>query len=337
MERRLAEAKRVKEQQTLKDQAISTLRKEMEQKQQAARESSDAIRHLQHLAGARDVEELRAAIHRSDQFRELAENRSRIGQTLTQEGDGLSADALARECEGVDIDEVAARELSLDQELSSLQARLVEVVERREQARRDFEAIGSGSQVAESASERESAIAEMSQAATQYVRLRTSAILLQWAIDRYRGEKQAPLLTRAGELFAVLTGGSFVNLRVEFNDDDHAQLAGVRDDGELVRVGGLSDGTADQLYLALRVAAVEDYLSSANALPFVADDLFINFDDSRAAAGLRVLSELATRTQVLFFTHHQHLAEIARNLFGAEASIINLQTPSASRRTATSS
>ncbi|MEZ4546559.1 MAG: hypothetical protein R3B51_02035 [Thermodesulfobacteriota bacterium] len=40
----------------------------------------------------------------------------------------------------------------------------------------------------------------------------------------------------------------------------------------------MSDGTADQLYLALRIAAIEDYLERSNALPFVADDLFINFD-----------------------------------------------------------
>ena len=41
------------------------------------------------------------------------------------------------------------------------------------------------------------------------------------------------------------------------------------------------------------------------------DDILINFDDQRASAALRVLADLATRTQVLFFTHHQHLADLA--------------------------
>jgi uncharacterized protein YhaN len=45
-------------------------------------------------------------------------------------------------------------------------------------------------------------------------------LLLQWAIDRYRREKQAPMLKRAGELFAILTGGSFQTLQLEFDDDD---------------------------------------------------------------------------------------------------------------------
>jgi uncharacterized protein YhaN len=86
-------------------------------------------------------------------------------------------------------------------------------------------------------------------------------------------------------------------------------------------------GTADQLYLALRVASVEDYLDRANALPFVADDLFINFDDARAAAGFDVLGQLGTKTQILFFTHHQHLVEIAKATLGKSINIVSLFEP----------
>ena len=80
----------------------------------------------------------------------------------------------------------------------------------------------------------------------------------------------------------------------------------------------MSDGTIDQLYLSLRVASMEGYLARGSTMPFVADDLFINFDDERAAAGIRVLAELARRTQVLFFTHHEHLLEIARRALEPE-------------------
>ena len=76
-----------------------------------------------------------------------------------------------------------------------------------------------------------------------------------------------------------------------------------RNAGRTVRVAGLSTGTADQLYLALRIAAVEEFLDHGTALPFIADDLFINFDDDRAAAGFEVLSQLAKKTQVLLRTH----------------------------------
>jgi uncharacterized protein YhaN len=149
-------------------------------------------------------------------------------------------------------------------------------------------------------------------------------LLLQWAVERYRREKQAPLLKRAGALFARLTGGSFRELKIEFDEHDKMHLAGLRSDGAIVPVSGMSTGTADQLYLALRVAAVEDSLDDGRPLPFVADDLFINFDDARAAAGFKVLSELAQKTQVLFFTHHQHLVQVAKEAIGMDVPIITL-------------
>jgi uncharacterized protein YhaN len=147
---------------------------------------------------------------------------------------------------------------------------------------------------------------------------------LRWAIDHFRREKQAPMLSRAGELFAVLTGGSFQALKLEFDDDDNVALAGIRQDGRRVAISGMSDGTTDQLYLALRIAAIEEYIERAEPMPFIADDLFINFDDERAAAGFRVLDELARKTQVLFFTHHEHLLNVARRTLGASISTVTL-------------
>jgi uncharacterized protein YhaN len=81
------------------------------------------------------------------------------------------------------------------------------------------------------------------------------------------------------------------------------------------------------------VASVEDYLERASPLPFIADDLFINFDDGRAAAGIGVLGKLALRTQVLFFTHHLHLVEIARATLGPSVSVITLSNGNGASRT----
>lgn len=325
LERALEVAKGIKEQQKNKDQAIRTLSDEIEKTGLSAQEAHRAIRQLHRIAGTQDINDLRTAIQNSDKHRALTADRSRMMDALRKEGDGLSLEQLADECVDVNIDQAAARELTLEQELRDLRSRLVLTTERRAQARHALDAIGGDSRVAESAAAREAALAEVRDVASRYVRVKTATTLLQWAIDRYRKEKQAPLLKRAGSLFATLTSGSFVDLRVEFDEQDHAQLAGLRNSGESVRVSGLSTGTADQLYLALRVAAVEDYLTRASALPFVTDDLFINFDDNRAAAGLQVLAQLATRTQVLFFTHHRHLVDIARRSLGDALSVIELQ------------
>lgn len=81
----------------------------------------------------------------------------------------------------------------------------------------------------------------------------------------------------------------------------------------------MSDGTRDQLYLALRLAVIERHLEAGQRLPLVVDDLLLHFDDERARQALVVLAELGCRTQVLFFTHHRHLVELARQALPASA------------------
>ena len=197
--------------------------------------------------------------------------------------------------------------------------------EDRSAAQQSFEAIGGNDAAVRAATARQEALTEMRAVAEQYARVRVAAVLLIWAIDRYRHEKQGPLLKRAGQLFATLTSDSFGSLRVDFDEKDKVHLIGVRPDGTTVPVAGMSTGTADQLYLALRIAAVSDYLDRAPPLPFIADDLFINFDDERAAAGFRVLGQLGNTSQVLFFTHHEHLLDIARTTLGATVPIVSLE------------
>lgn len=126
-----------------------------------------------------------------------------------------------------------------------------------------------------------------------------SARMLRWAIDRYREEKQDPFLKRAGKIFSSVTLGSYTDLTVDY-DGDTPLLKGRRPDGKHVGIDGLSSGTRDQLFLALRIAALEQHLDAGGkSLPFIADDLFINFDDKRAAAAVGVLADLAGRTQVI--------------------------------------
>jgi uncharacterized protein YhaN len=74
----------------------------------------------------------------------------------------------------------------------------------------------------------------------------------------------------------------------------------------------MSDGTRDQLFLAFRIASIEQYCAAAEPLPFIADDLLVHFDDERSAATLELLGKLAQTTQVLLFTHHASVRDMAK-------------------------
>lgn len=324
LDRRREEALKLHRQRRELTDAVAKRRKELEELEERRKTGRTSVQPLLEVAGVEDAEKLRAVIRRSEQLRALNEKLAGVMETLDQRSDGLPIEAIEEECRDVDIDEVRVREEAAVAELKVIGKQQEEAIVAWTEARKDFEAIGGDDAAARAAADGEEALAAMQDAAERYVRIRASGMLLRWAVDRYRKEKQGPLLKRAGELFRVLTRRSFERLEVGFDERDTMHLAGVRPDGEVVGVPGLSTGTEDQLFLALRIAAVEDYLSRALALPFVADDLFINFDAERSTAGFEVLGQLAERTQVLFYTHHPHLVDVARETLGDDVHVVTL-------------
>ena len=111
-----------------------------------------------------------------------------------------------------------------------------------------------------------------------------------------------------------MTINSFTGLKTDIDDKGNPILIGVRPDQTRVTVEGMSDGTRDQLYLALRLATLKFRLETSEPMPFIVDDILINFDDHRSVATLKALAELGTRNQVILFTHHRQIVEEAGNL-----------------------
>jgi uncharacterized protein YhaN len=166
---------------------------------------------------------------------------------------------------------------------------------------------------AELAQTMQAKLALLEQYLQQYLRLTLAKEVLDQTIERYRQENESSLLTRAGSIFQQLTGGSFERLDVEFDDKSQPHLVGIRPGStQPFEIKSMSEGTADQLYLAVRLAAVETYLRDHEPIPLLVDDILVNFDDDRAAATFRLLGDLSKQTQIIFFTHHPHLIQIAQ-------------------------
>ncbi len=200
---------------------------------------------------------------------------------------------------------------------ADLEARLVEVDDRIQQTSRHLGSVETGakempkSPAVEQAAEAQRQLARVRDLAERFARARLAAAAVSRLLDKYRRENQGPVLTRASSLFATLTLGAFEGLEVGFGESDEPVIVAVKD-GRRLETTSLSDGTLDQLYLALRVASLERLTHARGPLPLLLDDVLVHFDDQRAAAALTILSELAKHTQVILFTHHTRIVEIAR-------------------------
>jgi len=277
----------------------------------------DTLRPLMEETGSADTAELGSAIERSRSARALREAVVAAETAIKAAGDGKSLEELLDALTDVDVDGLSARSQTLAAELAERNEEVAAAAVAHGDAKRVFASLETAVEsAANAASDAEQSRAELGILSEQFILKRAQAVTLRWAIEQYRERHQDPMLLRAGQIFSTLTTGRYMALRID-NDGASPRLLGLRDDGRtVVDIGAMSEGTTDQLFLALRLAAVEQSVATGVRLPFLADDIFVNFDDERPEAGFRVLAELARSTQVLFFTHHPHLAAIARSVVG---------------------
>ncbi|MGE0310569.1 MAG: AAA family ATPase [Lautropia sp.] len=218
----------------------------------------------------------------------------------------------ARDASALD-DEEAATETAL----AAIDAQCAKARADAEGARLALDAIDDSDLAAAEHERMERAGAAIRSAMPHWVRTRLAHALLNEALRRFRERAQGPMLKSATAYFSRMTRGAFAALRY----DDHEAtpvLIAQRADGKRIGVSQMSEGTLDQLYLALRLAALELRRASGVDLPVVLDDILMTSDEQRTAAMLDALAYFAREQQVIVFTHHRHVAEIAQRAVSDE-------------------
>lgn len=326
---RLQSARTVHEQR----QNLLKQRKHLESKLKTARagaaEAQDHLKAMCREAGCNDPEELPQAEALSQRRQQLEARRTELQDQILHVSGGATLEEFVADAETVDPDTLEIELERFDERISELTNERDTLLNTIASEKKDLERMDGSARAAEAADAAEGILAQMAGDVEEYARLRLATALLQEGMERYRQKHQGPVLTRAGRLFSRLTLGSFADLQVDFDDGDRPILKGLRPNREIVGINGMSDGTADQLYLALRLASLEEYLDNHEPMPFIVDDVLVDFDNDRAVAALEALCELSTRTQVIFFTHHEHLVELAETNLDGDALFVHRLEPAA--------
>jgi uncharacterized protein YhaN len=278
-----------------------------------AKATLDALRH--EIGGGSDDEiacRIALAAHRAD-----AESRSaEIEAKLVEIGDGRRIDALEHE-----VAAVAAE--TVDAELARLRDDDDRVATERDGAVRDeqrliaeLDKIKAGENAIDADERRQAAIASVTRISAEALLYHAGSCLLRLGIERLRNVGDNGLVQRIGAAFARITAGAYTGVAADEDEKGAPFLLAIEAGGKTEkRIDQLSDGTRDQLFLALRLVMVEDYARKAPALPFIADDLLQTSDDyGRTANALAALSDLSRHVQVIVLSHHRQMVEIARAL-----------------------
>jgi uncharacterized protein YhaN len=311
---RCADADRRVEQATLKlAQAVNQ-----------ANTAASSLGALRAAVRADTDEATEAQLQRARSVAEARKNRAEALRELAVQSGGLSIDTLIQRAAQTTAEADAARISEID---ANHHARIPMIEAARDAhgaANTLLDQAGIGLDAAEAAQRREAAQAMLARTAEEALILHATHALLQTALDRQAAGADEPLLARIGDVFRTITGGAHAGVRIEETKEGQTMVALEADGLTRKSLSQLSEGTCDQLYLALRIAALEDYAATASALPFIADDILQTFDDPRTAATMRALLKLSERVQVIVLTHHTHVGNLAAQLPDRAVQVIPL-------------
>ena len=205
--------------------------------------------------------------------RETAQNRDRLAQELHQ------AQTQLLQAQMSDADDTVTH---LQQQIAQVQGRL--------DAGRDAQALGDQISRLEE---------ELVRQQAEYDALRLSLDALQAANTTLQNRFSPELGRRAAEIFADMTGSTWSHILL---DREFHLSAESGSDPTRRSVHLLSAGTADQLYLAVRLAICEMILPPEQNPPLILDDALLTFDDARLSTTLDYLTRLGAQRQILLFT-----------------------------------
>jgi len=261
--------------------------------------------------GAVDVDALSAAIASAREKAAITRDIAEREETLRAAFDGQPVAEIEQELSGCDADELAADAQALEGEIAARDDRLKHLYYDMKKAEEQVGAVGADEKAAELGERRRLVLLQIEEETGRYLRLMAGVAAAEAALRLYRDKHRSAMMLNAAQRFRRITGGRFTDLQAR-PDKDGETLVAIKADGGSLLVDGMSDGTRDQLYLALRMAGYQEYAATREPLPFIADDIMQSFDDDRARAAFAMLADISRMGQVIYLTHHAHLRDLAR-------------------------
>ncbi|MFD9705263.1 histone-like nucleoid-structuring protein Lsr2 [Lentzea sp. NPDC059081] len=309
---------------------LADLEKDIERTARQRRSVLDALEDLERVVGTEDL--VRAAgrgRHLTDLEVQITTHTEIVRAALPD----LEVEQLVSELVEVDAESLRFAAESAEQLSVAAGEAYEEALSNHAQLAQQYHELTTRPGAAELHAKAEEKLATLAEHVEEYLVVEIQRTVLRDELDAYERKHASPLLDAAGRILEQLTEGRYVGLRpVHGKDGRSLRIVGA--DEQAHAPDELSEGTADQAFLALRLAGIASLQESRVArdlptLPVVLDDVLMTFDDARAAAAIRVMAELAKKWQIIVLSHHTHIRQVAEGLGLAGVTVSELVAPAA--------
>ena len=255
-------------------------------KERLAKEEENKNNFDTHMARKKELESTRNAT--AQKLDEIEKSISEIAQDFAAEPGGA-------------ITALQNQSNHLNEQLLMLDSELKEINQEFGSSKQIIESYPSQDELEKKQAEIQECLGTIRSKARTFSRERVALDLLNKTVDYFEQKKTPATVKRISEIFQRLSEGNYVNVFFT-KEDGGINLSVTTAQGDEVRPSQLSTGTLRQLYLALRLAVIQEQAESKSNLPIVLDDILTTFDEDKRKAALREINELAKTHQVFYFT-----------------------------------
>ena len=210
-----------------------------------------------------DRKDLKKIAALSREKRGLQAEAEKVEAQLREFSGSMGVQAFADLAKTQNVDEIRAELPGLEAQIKDLETQKAKLHETLGKEQNELDKMDGGSKAADLAADMEMLKARIKNCAQRYAELKLAAAVLRKTVERYRKRHQGPIIQKGSEFFSQITNGKYRRLRADVDPKGNPVLVAVSEQtGKTVETTAMSEGTADQLFLALRLAGLAHHLEA---------------------------------------------------------------------------
>ena len=260
--------------------------------------------------GVEDEDDLRKLIKRRARAIQLRRERDQFAQEITDLiGGDATPKSIVKELDGESfIDRLS----EMESEHENIYERMNHLHRREGELNEAIKGLVSKRDIGEKQLELSEVEQKLANLFRRWKLLAATSLTLDRMRQSYESERQPETLSEASGYLNRLTQEKYRRVWTPFGE---TSLTVDEQGGKALPTEVLSRGTREQVFLSLRMALVANYARRSANLPFILDDVFVNFDIERVEAAADAIRDFASNgVQVLVFTCHDHVCEIFEDM-----------------------
>lgn len=257
-----------------------------------------------------------AGVHDDNQFTQYLANRSAAqSQALASDAYGQQLTAEDRQALAAyaNRDELMTALSKTRHQLDQLNLTISHAHEEIQKDKVEIDSLVKDGTLSNLEQERANLVAKIWHEVQEWLRYQLAIQWINKALVGASADRYPAIIRQAEQYFALLTAHRYSRIRLTADG-----VKVIRRDQEVFLVEELSQGTAEQLYIALRLGFVTVMSDQAN-FPIIIDDGFVNFDNVRRQRMLALLEKIAEKNQVIYFTADDRIKDLDVKILDLQA------------------